>query len=91
MWQLVWTEAFARRARKLVRRNRELHEALGAALALLAEDPRHPRLKLHPLRGDLEGLWAVSVTYSVRLVLVLKESDEEIVLLALGSHDEAYR
>lgn len=91
MWQLVWTEAFTRRCRKLIRRNRELHDALAAALALLAEDPRHPRLKLHALRGDLEGLWAVSVTYSVRLVLVLKEPDKEIVLLALGSHDEAYR
>ena len=91
MWQLVWTEAFTRRRRKLLRRNHELHDTLAAVLALLAEDPRHPHLKLHALHGDLEGLWAVRVTTSVRLVLVLKEPELETTLLALGSHDEAYR
>lgn len=91
MWQVLWTEAFTRRCRKILRRNRELDEALTAALTLLAENPRHPHLKLHPLRGDLEGLWAVRVTFSVRLVLVLKEPEQEIVLVALGPHDEVYR
>lgn len=91
MWQVVWTEAFTRRCRKILRRNRELAEALTAALTLLAEDPRHPRLKLRRLRGDLEGLWAVRVSYSVRLVLLLNEPEHEVVLLALGPHDEVYR
>jgi len=91
MWQLVWTAAFTRRCRKVLRRSPELDEALASVLAMLAENPRHQRLKLHPLRGDLEGLWAVRVTYSIRLVLLLNEPEQEIVLLALGSHDEAYR
>jgi addiction module RelE/StbE family toxin len=90
MWQLIWTEAFSRRCRKLLRRNRKLGDAVAATLALLAEHPHDPRLKLHPLRGELEGLWAVRVTYSVRLILALDEAKHEIVLLALGTHDEAY-
>jgi mRNA-degrading endonuclease YafQ of YafQ-DinJ toxin-antitoxin module len=91
MWQLVWTAAFTRRCRKVLRRNPDLHDALGAALALLAEDPHHPRLRLHSLHGDREGLWAVRITYSVRLVLLLNDADQELTLLALGSHDETYR
>ena len=74
-----------------MRRNRDIEDALAATLTLLAQDPHHLHLKLHPLRGDLQGLWAVRVTYSLRLVLILKEPEQEIVLLALGSHDEAYR
>ncbi len=91
MWHLVWTAAFTRRCRRILRRNPELDAALAAALALLAVDPRHPRLRLHPLQGDLAGLWAVRITYSVRLVLALDEAEQEIILLALGSHDEVYR
>jgi addiction module RelE/StbE family toxin len=91
MWQLTWSDAFTRKCPKLLRRNRDIEDALAATLTLLAQDPHHPHLKLHPLRGDLQGLWAVRVTYSLRLVLILKEPEQEVVLLALGSHDEAYR
>jgi mRNA-degrading endonuclease YafQ of YafQ-DinJ toxin-antitoxin module len=91
MWHLVWTRNFRTRCRKLLPRNRELGEALTTTLALLVEDPRQPRLKLHRLHGELEGLWVVRVTYSVRLVIGLNESQHEITLLALGSHDEVYR
>jgi mRNA-degrading endonuclease YafQ of YafQ-DinJ toxin-antitoxin module len=91
MWQLVWTRTFTTRCRKLLARNRELDETLATVLALLAEDRRHPRLKLLRLRGELEGPWAVRVTYSVRLVIDINEAQHEITLLALGSHDEAYR
>lgn len=91
MWQLTWSDAFTRKCRKLLRRNRDIEDALAATLTLLVQDPHHPHLKLHPLRGDLQGLWAARVTYSLRLVLILKEPEQEIVLLALGSHDEAYR
>lgn len=91
MWHIIWTQTFTRRCRRVLRRHRELDEALASALALLAEDPHHPRLKLHALRGELDGLWAVRVTYGVRLVLTLNQRDHEVTLLALGSHDETYR
>jgi len=90
MWQLAWTATFSRRCRKLLPRNPSLERALSTALARLADDPHHPSLRLHRLHGDLEGLWAVRVTYSVRLVIDLDESTHEITLLALGTHDEVY-
>lgn len=91
MWKLAWTEAFSRRYRKLLRRNPQLDTALSTVLARLAEDPHHPSLRMHQLAGGLEGVWAVRVTYSVRLLLVLNEPERELTLLALGSHDEVYR
>ena len=42
-------------------------------------------------RGELDGLWAVRVTYSVRLVLSPDNIRHEIILIDIGSHDEAYR
>ena len=91
MWRIGYSETFARTCRKLLRRNRVLGAAFASAVSLLEQDPRHPHLKLHALHGELDGLWAVRVTYSVRLVLTLDDTRQEIILIDIGSHDEAYR
>ena len=40
------------------------------AMDLLANDERHPSLRVHALRGDLAGLWSASVTDSIRIHFV---------------------
>jgi mRNA-degrading endonuclease YafQ of YafQ-DinJ toxin-antitoxin module len=91
MWRLGRTDTFVRTARRLVKRDPRLKPHLQATLGLLELDPHHPRLKLHQLRGALDGLWAVRVTYRIRLVLTLDEESRQIILLDIGSHDEVYR
>ena len=91
MWRLSRTDTFVRTARRFVKRNPQLAPALAATLEQLADDPRHPRLRLHRLRGQLDGLWAARVTYRIRVVLILDEDQREITLLDVGTHDEVYR
>ena len=55
------------------------------------DDPFQPRLRLHPLQGPLQGIYAVRLTYKYRIVLTFKPAEREIVLLDVGSHDEVYR
>ncbi len=40
------------------------------AMDLLANDERHPSLRVHALRGNLAGLWSASVTDSIRIHFV---------------------
>jgi mRNA-degrading endonuclease YafQ of YafQ-DinJ toxin-antitoxin module len=47
-------------------------------------------LRLHALSGKLKGKHAVSLTYAYRVVLILKITEHEIVLLDIGTHDETY-
>ncbi|MDO9385921.1 MAG: hypothetical protein Q7T65_04365 [Thiobacillus sp.] len=56
----------------------------------LRADPFEPSLRLHPLTGKLQGMQAVSLTYSYRITLTLKITEHEILLLDIGSHDEVY-
>lgn len=67
-------------------------EDLRAALKLLSEDAFHPRLKTHKLRGDLEGSWAASAGYDLRIVfqMVAHGDSEAILLQTVGTHDEVY-
>jgi len=88
---LVWTNTFARTARKLLKRQPALRPEFERVLEQLEVDPNHPKLRLHPLKGRLAGKHAVSLTYSHRIVLLLALDKGEIVLLDVGTHDQAYR
>lgn len=88
---LVATEHFERRARKFLRKHPDLRATLRDTLDDLSRDPFQPRLKLHSLGGKLSGIQAVSLTHTYRLTLILKVTEQEIVLLDLGTHDEVYR
>jgi mRNA-degrading endonuclease YafQ of YafQ-DinJ toxin-antitoxin module len=89
-WTLVTTASFDRRARKFLTRHPDLRLRLAETLEKLRVDPFEPSLRLHPLTGKLQGLQAVSLTYSYRITLTLQITEHEILLLDIGSHDEVY-
>ncbi len=49
-------------------------------------NPLHPSLRLHPLKGALEGLWSVSVNRNVRIIFKRMENGD-VVFLKIGKHD----
>ena len=90
-YSLIWTDTFLKTARKFLRRHPELEAELGDVLRQLEEDPCAPRLRLHALKGKHHGKHAASLTYSHRIILLLRVTNRVIVLLDIGSHDEVYR
>ncbi len=91
MYTLVFTRTYERAERRFLRRHPDLVERYKRVLQLLEHSPDHPALKLHLLKGNLAGKHAVSVSYRHRIVLYLARREQKIVLLAIGTHDEAYR
>jgi len=90
-YSLVATAAFERRLARFRRLHPELRTRLARLLRDLEVDPFQPHLRLHALQGELAGLHAVRLTRSQRLTLTLRLSEQEIVLLDIGTHDEVYR
>ena len=90
-WTLVTTASFDRRARKFLARHPDLRPRFADTLEKLSTDPFDPSLRLHALSGKLQGLQAVSLTYSYRIVLTVRITGKEVLLLDVGSHDEVYR
>ena len=90
-WQLVFTEQYTRRAARFLKRHPDLEVMYSKALRLLETNPHHPSLRLHPLKGKLEGLHTVSINMSFRITLEMIITDKEIILINVGSHDEVYR
>lgn len=81
-----------RAARRAVKRNPRLASDLEAALQALERDAFHPSLRTHKLKGKLEGSWASSAGYDLRILfrLVAHDDAEAILLLTVGGHDEVY-
>ena len=89
-FSLVWTATFVRTARKFLRRHPDLEGIFADVLRQLEDDPFVPRLRLHPLQGAHKGKHAVSLTYEHRIVLILRFTAKEVVLLDVGMHDQVY-
>ena len=91
MYTLATTSYFDRRVAKFTRTHPKQKKQLAKVLRGLEADPFQPSLRLHALKGELEGLHAVSLTYAYRITLTLRITRKEIVLLDIGTHDEVYR
>ncbi len=87
---LVFTEQYNRRAARFLKQHPNLRQAYLKVLQLLEANPFHPSLRLHPLRGKLEGLHSVSINLSYRLTLELLINDRQILPVNVGNHEAVY-
>lgn len=69
MYVLVRARRFDRRLVRFLRAHPDLTDRLAQTLLDLQTDPFQAHLRLHPLRGELAGLYAASVTHAYRLVI----------------------
>ena len=91
MFTITTPLQFLRQARKFFKKHPDLKPRFAKVLADLQRDPFQPQLELHPLTGKLAGCHAISLTDSYRITLTLLITEQEIILLDIGSHDEVYR
>lgn len=89
-YQLVFTDAYNRRALRFLRRHPELKSQYAKTLALLEANPHHPSLRLHALSGRLLGLQSVSINLSYRITLELLIQEQQIIPINVGDHDAVY-
>ena len=87
---LVFTEQYNRRAARLLKQHPDLRQHYLKTLQLLEANPSHPSLRLHALRGKLEGLHSISINLSYRITLELLIQDQQIIPLNVGVHDAVY-
>jgi mRNA-degrading endonuclease YafQ of YafQ-DinJ toxin-antitoxin module len=90
-WTLLFTERYNRRAVGFLRRHPELRDAYRKTLLLLEANPHHPSLRLHALKGRLQGMHSVSINISYRITLELLIDGQRLIPIDIGSHDSVYR
>lgn len=84
---IEFSSHFLRQTRRLSRRDQEW---LSERIEWFRVDLHDVRLKAHVLTGKLKGVWALSVTHSIRALFSF-EKKGTVLFFDLGSHDEVYR
>ncbi|WP_426994570.1 type II toxin-antitoxin system YafQ family toxin [Methylomonas sp. CM2] len=90
MFQLIFTDQFKRKEVRFLKRHPELRQQYAKTVMLLAANPHHPSLRLHPLQGKLAGLHSASINLSYRITLELLIQDGQIIPVNVGDHDAVY-
>jgi mRNA-degrading endonuclease YafQ of YafQ-DinJ toxin-antitoxin module len=89
---LLRSSAFVHAAKKYLKKNPSAAADIQATLKLLSTDALQAQLKAHKLKGSLEGHWACSAGYDLRMIFrfVPWEGKEAILLETIGTHEEVY-
>ena len=94
MINLNWSSSYKKAFKKIIKNDPALKDKILVIMDLLQQDPFTTKLKTHKLKGILEGNWACSVDYNLRIVFDFvkrQDNDEiEILLMNIGTHDEVY-
>lgn len=90
-WTLLFTDRYNRRAARFLQRHPELRDTYRKTLLLLEANPRHPSLRLHALKGRLQGLHSVPINISYRITLELMIDGQRLIPIDIGSHDAVFR
>lgn len=88
MKKIEFSNPFKKSFKKTVSKNSDVAFAVIQKLFIMSQDISHPSLKLHKLKGPLNNYYAISIEYDLRLILEI--SNDKIILIDIGSHDEVY-
>lgn len=89
-FKLIFPTPYQKREKSFLKKHSELRQRYFKTLLLLEQNPLHPSLRLHPMRGRLTGLHSVSISMRYRITLELELREQEIVFVNIGSHGEMY-
>ena len=89
-WQLIFTEQYTSKAAKFIKIHPDVENQYAKTLQLLEVNPHHTSLRLHALKGKLDGLHSVSINLKYRITLEMIITDKEIILVNVGDHSQVY-
>ncbi|QCT94627.1 type II toxin-antitoxin system mRNA interferase toxin, RelE/StbE family [Caminibacter mediatlanticus TB-2] len=90
MYKLVQTDKYKKKVVKFLKKHRNLISKYEKTIFLLEQNPFHPSLRLHKLKGDLKEFYSVSIDMEYRIIIDFIIIDDRIILIDIGSHDEVY-
>lgn len=75
---------------RMYKKDKNLVERIQKQINLFESDAKHPSLRLHKLKGNLDSMWSISITTSIRMVFRIIDK-ETAYFVDIGTHDEVYK
>ena len=88
-YNLIIPDSYRKREKKFLKQHPDLLKQYQKTLKLLQDNPFHPSLKSHHLKGRHKGMSSVSINKSYR-VTHISIKNEDIILIDVGKHEAVY-
>ena len=89
-WQLIFTEQYIHKAAKFIKNRADVENQYAKTLQVLEVNPNYVSLRLHTLKGKLDGLYSVTINLKYRITLTMIITEKEIILVNVGDHSQVY-
>ena len=90
MYKLIYPNSYEEKVKRFLKKHPELREQYSKTLQLLEVNPYHPSLRLHQFKTrSFEG-FSVSINLSYRISIEFIVTEQEIILVNIGDHQEIY-
>ncbi len=81
--QIFYSSDFVKQFRKL---SDPIQQLAIKKEQIFKNNPLHPSLRLHGLKGHLKGLFSISLTLNYRIIFKRKPNGD-IIFVSIGTHD----
>ena len=82
---IAYSKNFMKQAKKL---GKPARQRLLERIRLFSDNPLHPELRNHPLRGKYKAYRSIDVTGDVRALYLTQ--DHRVIFDAIGTHSQLY-
>lgn len=86
MHTIVFSTQGQKDLKKLISHSVGMKKKIEKILHVLVENPNHPSLRLHKLKG--QQVWSISVDMSIRMIIYFR--GDRIYIVQVGTHNEVY-
>ena len=87
--EILFASNVKKELERLKNKQPKLADKVQAQIKVFIENPKHPSLRLHKLKGRLNNSWSISITGGYRLLYYVQ--DNKVVFYDLGTHDQVYK
>jgi toxin HigB-1 len=89
-YEIRLSESYKKRLRKFIQAHKDMAVRYEKTIRTLQENPYHPSLRLHKLKGNMSEYYSISINIEYRIIMDFMIVDNVIILLDIGAHDEVY-
>ena len=90
MYEIFFTKKYEKIAKNFFKKHKIKKAKYQKTINILQQNPFHPSLRLHKLKGNLKEYYSVSLNFEYRIILDFIIVENEIILIDIGSHDDVY-
>jgi len=75
MYEVIITDTYKKKAIKFFKKHPDLLEKYKKILLIINNNPFHPSLRIHKLKGKLKNFYSVSIDLKYRIIISFLEKE----------------